>query len=114
MRETGASSLTPLKVPLSKESKDTARDKTEDVLKRRKLGKLGMQEHVWDGQVLSPAETSRYRRVAANANFHAIDRGEIMYCAKDLTREQVVRMGRYLKKGKGTFVVNVPGEAVPT
>ena len=109
---------------MSKESKDTARDKTEDVLKKRKLGKLGMKDQVWDGQLLSPAEISRYRAVAANANFHAIDRGDIMCCAKDLTRHMVTPPPRTgasgangkipEKKTKGTLVVHVPGEAVPT
>ena len=37
--ETGVSSLTPSKVHMSKESKGTARDNTEDVLNKRKWGK---------------------------------------------------------------------------
>ena len=46
IRETGASNLTPLKITMSKESKDGVRDKTEDNVEKRKLGKLGMKEHV--------------------------------------------------------------------
>ena len=81
------------------------RDKTNDIVEKRKLGKLGMKEQPLVGQILSPAETNRYR--AATANFLAIDRGDIVYCAKELTRhmatptttdwEKVVRLGRYLK-----------------
>ena len=44
IRETGASNLTLLKIPMSKESKDGVRDKTEDIVEKRKLGKLGMKQ----------------------------------------------------------------------
>ena len=56
---------------------------------------------------MSPAETTRKGALAATANFLAIDRGDIVYCAQELARhtarpttadwEQVVRLGRYLK-----------------
>ena len=55
----------------------------------------------------SPAETTGYRALRATANFLAIDRRDIVYCAKELTRhmatpatadwEKVVRLGRYSK-----------------
>ena len=105
IRDTRASNLTPFQIPMSKESKDEVRDKTDDSVENRKLEKLGMKEQPL-GQILSPAETTRKRALAATANFLAIDTGEIMYCAKELTRhmatptttdwEQVVRLGRYL------------------
>ena len=41
IRETGASNLTSLKIPMSKESKEDVRQKTDDIVERRKLGKLG-------------------------------------------------------------------------
>ena len=44
IRETGASNLTSLKITMSKESKEEVRDKTDDTMEKRKLGKLGMQE----------------------------------------------------------------------
>ena len=44
IRETGASNLTSLKITLSKESKEEVRDKTDDIVEKRKLGKLDMQE----------------------------------------------------------------------
>ena len=108
IRETGASNLTSLKIPLSKESKEDVRDKTDDVVEKRKLGKLGMKEQPLTGQMLSPAETTWYRASAATANFLVIDRGDIVYCAKELTRhmatpttttdwEKVVRLVKYLK-----------------
>ena len=43
IRETGAS----LKIPMSEESKDGVRDKTDDIMEQRKLGKLGMKEQPW-------------------------------------------------------------------
>ena len=62
------------------------RDKTDGIVEKRKLGKLGMKEQPLIGQMLSPAETTRYRALAETANFLAIDRGDIVYCAKELTR----------------------------
>ena len=66
-----------------------------------------MKEQPLVGQILSPAETTRCRALAATANFLAIDKGDIEYCAEELTRhmakptttdwEKVVRLGRYLK-----------------
>ena len=44
IRETGASSLTSLKIPMSKENKEEVRDKTDDIVEKRKLGKLGVKE----------------------------------------------------------------------
>ena len=44
IRETGASNLTSLKIPVSKENKEEVRDKTDDIVEKRKLGKLGMKE----------------------------------------------------------------------
>ena len=89
-----------------KESKDGVRVKTDDNVERRKLGKLGMQEQPLIGQILSPAETARYGALAATANCLAMDRGDIVYCAKESTRhmatpttadwEKVVRLGRCL------------------
>ena len=94
IRETGASNLTFLKISMSKENKEEVRDKTDDIVEKRKLGKLGMK-------------TTRYGALAATANFLAIDRGHIVYCAKQLTRhmatpttadwKKMVRLARYLK-----------------
>ena len=66
-----------------------------------------MKEQPLIGQILSLAETTRHNALAAAANFLAIDRGDIVYCAKELTRrmatpttadwEEVVKLGRYLK-----------------
>ena len=81
--------------------------KKDDIVERRKLGKLGMKEQPLIGQILSPAETTRKSALAATANFLVIDRGDIVHCAEELTRhmakpptadwEKVVRLGRYLK-----------------
>ena len=53
IRETGASNLTSLKISMSKESKEDVRDKTDDIVEKRKLGKLGMKEQPLVGQILS-------------------------------------------------------------
>ena len=107
IRETGASNLTSPKIHMSKKSKEEVRSKTDDTVEKRALGKLGMKEQPLIGQILSPAETTQYRALAATANFLAIDRGDIVYCAKEWTRhmatpttadwEKVVRLVRYLK-----------------
>ena len=47
--------------------------------------KLDMKEQPLFGQILNPVET-RFRALAATANFLAIDRGDIVYCAKELSR----------------------------
>ena len=108
IREAGASNLTSLKIAMSKESKEDVRDKTDDSAEKRKLG---MKAQPLVGQILSLAETTRKRALAATANFLAIDRGDIVYCAKELTRhtatpttadwEKVVRLERYLKNRLG-------------
>ena len=105
IRETGASNVTSLKIPISKESEDGVREKTYDIVDKRKLGKLGMKEQPLIEQILSPAETTRYRALAATANFLAFDRGDIVHCEKELTRhmatsttadrEKVVRLEMY-------------------
>ena len=92
---------------MSKESKEEVRDKTDDIVEKRKLGKLGMKEQPLIGQILSLAETTRKRALAATADFLVIDRGDIVYCAKELTHqmatpttadwEKVVSLVRYLK-----------------
>ena len=107
MRETRASNLISMKVTMFKESKGGVRDKTDDIGETRKLGKLGMKERPLVGQNWSLAETTGYRALAATANFLAVDRRDIVYCAKELTRhmatptttdwEKVVRLERYLK-----------------
>ena len=63
---------------MSKENKEEVRDKTDDIVEKRKLGKLGMKEQPLIGQILSPVETTRYRALAATANFLAIDKEDIV------------------------------------
>ena len=68
VRETGASNLTSLKIPMSKENKEEVRDKNRH-FGEEKLGKLGMEEQPLVGQTLSLVETTQYRALAATANF---------------------------------------------
>ena len=90
---------------------EDVRDKTDDIVEERKLGKSGIKEQPLIGQILSPVETTWCRVLAATAKFLAIDRGDIVYCAKELTRhmarpttadwEKMARLGRYLKTDPG-------------
>ena len=122
VRETGASNLTSLKIPMSKEHKEEVRYKTDDIVEKRKLGKLGMKEQPLVGQILSPAETTRKRALAATANFLAIDRGDIVYCAKELTRHRAKpttgedgEIGEvFEEQTQGSIVVQISRNAVPT
>ena len=111
IRGTGASNLTSLKITMSKENKEDVRDKKDDIVENRKLGKLGMKEQPLIGQILSPAETTRYRALAATANFIAFDRGDIVYCAKELTRHmatpsgsRIVRLRESVGRNSGTHI----------
>ena len=47
---------------MSEESKDGVRDKTDDIVEKRKFGKLGMKEQTLIGQILSPAEGMEHRQ----------------------------------------------------
>ena len=70
---------------MSKESKEEVRNNTDDIMVKRELGKLGVKGQPLIGQILSPAETTQYWATAATANFLAIDREDVVYCAKELT-----------------------------
>ena len=123
IHETGASTLKSLKVHMFKESKDSVRDRTNDIVKKRKLG---VEEQRGRTDVERCRNHSVQGQWQQTANFFAIGRGEtFMYCAEELTRhmatpstadwEQVVRLGRYLKKrAQGSVVVHVSRDAVPT
>ena len=82
-----------------------------------------MKEQPLVGQILSPAETTRYRAVAATANFLAIDKGDIVYCAEELTRHMAKpttnRLGEggeigevFEKQTQGLIVVQISRNAV--
>ena len=49
IRETGASNLTSLEISMSNEDEEV-RDKTDDIVEKRELGKLGMKEQPLIGQ----------------------------------------------------------------
>ena len=106
---------------MSKENKEEVRDKTDDIVEERKLGKLGMKEQPLIGQILSLVETTRKRALAATANFLAIDRGDIVYCAKELTRHMAKpttadgEIGEvFEEQTQGSVVVQISRNAVRT
>ena len=69
IRETGASNLTSLKITMSKENNEEVRDKTDDTVEKRKLGKLGMKEQPLIGQILSPVENQTVWSIGSNCQF---------------------------------------------
>ena len=96
-----------LQVPIVREDcRETEEQKTKSIEEMKKTSKLGQKEER-GGIKVSPTETTKYRAIAARANFLATDRPDILYAAKALTRkmaeptyddwEKSVRPGRYLK-----------------
>ena len=82
-----------------------------------------MKELPLIGQILNPVETTRYRALAATANFLAIDRGDIVCCGKELTRHMATptnsRLGEdgeigevFEKQTQGSIVVQISRNAV--
>ena len=68
IRETGASNLTSLKIPMSKEKEEEVRGKTDDIVEERKLGKLGMKEGPLIGQISSRRNHS-VQSIGRNCHF---------------------------------------------
>ena len=110
---------------MSKERKDGVRDKTDDIVEKRKLGKLGMKEQPLVGQILSPAETTLCRALAATANFLAIDRRRHRVLCKRVDTShghannnrlgEGGEIGEVLEeKTQGSVVVQISRNAVPT
>ena len=106
-RATGADFKT-ISTPAAKETeRETEDEKRQDLNERRLSGKLGSKADDDDrNNALSADEVTRYRRIAARANFLAQDRMDIAYATKESTRRmtaatkddwnKVVRIGRHL------------------
>ena len=60
--------------------------KRQDLNERRSCGELGCKLNGEDGDASSPDEVTRYRRIAASANFLAQDRMDIAFASKAATR----------------------------
>ena len=108
IEETGAKTMSIVKTPIAREEGvESARAKEEDVLRRKRSGTLGKKTEGNEDQSLGKASVSKYRAIAARANYLAADRPDIMYAAKELCRkmssptardwDRLVRLGRYLK-----------------
>ena len=54
IRETGSSNLTSLRITTSKESKEEVRDKTDDIVERTKLGRVGHEGTATDRTDFEP------------------------------------------------------------
>ena len=87
IKEMGADKMKGLQVPIvredSAESDEHKEKSIEDMKRRSKLG----QKDEKSGEVLDPRETTRFRALAARANFLAVARPDIIFAAKELTKE---------------------------
>lgn len=106
--ETQADGMRTVSTPMVKEDKkESEKQKDEDIKARKQRGILNKKSKEEGEDLLGPAEATRYRALAARANYLAIDRGDILYAAKELTRKmsaptvgdwgKLERLGRYLK-----------------
>ena len=106
VRETGASNLTFLKIPCQREQGGCARQNRRHCGKD-KVWKIGHEGTTTCRTDLEPCRNHSEKSIGSNCQFLVIDRRDIVYCAKELTRhmatptttdwEKVVRLGRYLK-----------------
>ena len=87
LRKTGADKMRGLQVPIVREDNaesDEQKGKSiEEIRRRSKLGKKSERS----GEALNPMGTTRFRALAARANFLAIDRPDILFAAKKSTRK---------------------------
>ena len=92
IRDTGAENLKTISTPATKETgRETEEERRQDLNGLRLSGKLGSKTDNDDKEdALSADEVTRYRRVAARANFLAQDRMDISYATKEATRRMTV------------------------
>ena len=108
IKQTGADDMKSLKVPIVREgSLETEEEKRNDIQVKKKRGMLTKKISEEGSPKLNPTDSTRFRAIAARANYLAIDRGDIMFATKEPTRKmseptesdwnKLVRLGRYLK-----------------
>ena len=88
IREAGVQGKKPLSSPMVREKageKDA--EKEEDIQRRKQKGKLGAKTAEAEGEILEGPAVSKYRGMAARANYLAQDRPDLAYAAKELTRK---------------------------
>ena len=69
IRETRASNLTSLKIPMSKENNEEVRDKTDDIVEERKLGKVGHEGTATDRTDFEPCRNHSEQSIGRNCQF---------------------------------------------
>ena len=100
--------MSSVKTPMARdEGRESIGEKRDDVLRKKRSGSLGQKRENESGDELSAEDRTKYRAIAARANYLAIDRPDLMYLAKELCRRmasptsadwgKLVRLGRYLK-----------------
>ena len=112
-RDKGAENLNTTSTPAAKETeRETEEEKRQDLKERRVSGKLGSKMNDDDKDAaLSADAVTRYRRIAARANFLAQDRMDNRVCYEGSIEgpttddwNKLVRLGRYF--ARYTRVVN--------
>ena len=108
-RETGAGKLKTISPLAAKETgRETEEEKRQDLDERRLSGQLGCKLDNDNNDTLSSDEVTRFRRIAARANFQAQDRVDIAFSTEERTRRvtaptkddwnKLFRLGRYLAR----------------
>ena len=105
-RDKGAENLNTISTPAAKETeRETEEEKRQDLKERRVSGKLGSKMNDDDkDEARSADEVTRYRRIAARANFLAQDRMDNRVCyegsseANDSTHDRRLEQTRQAGK----------------
>lgn len=83
VRDTGAESMSALRTPILREAGESDEERAQDALSKKRVGKVKDMGCAQGGEKLSPEDTTKFLALAARANFLAIDRGYLLYCAKE-------------------------------
>lgn len=75
--------MSTLRTPIVRETRESDGEKAQDALMKKRVGKVKETSCAQGVERLSPADTPKYRALVARANFLAIDRGDLLYCAKE-------------------------------
>ena len=84
IEETAAMNMTTLSVPIVKEAGEDEHEKERAARERRCKGPNHREEDA--GEQLPKAEATRYRSCVARIAYLALDRWDLMFCARVLSR----------------------------
>ena len=110
-RETRAGELKTISTLAAKETgRETEEEKRQYLNERKLSGKLGCSLDNDDGDTLSSHEVTRYKRIAARANFLAQDRVDITFATKEATNDGIHQRGFEQNWLVGEVLCPVPTE----